>query len=89
MTTVAVNNAIQEQNPNVRVNAQTVSFEQLENRVTVAAQGGNLPDVVWSLPETIPTYQRMGILADLTAQWAAWDEKEGLYEQTLARHYIR
>jgi ABC-type glycerol-3-phosphate transport system substrate-binding protein len=81
---VAVINAFQEQNPNIRVNAQTVSFEQLENRVTVAAQGGNLPDVVWSLPETIPTYQRMGILADLTEQWAAWEEKDGLYEQTLA-----
>jgi multiple sugar transport system substrate-binding protein len=81
---VALIDAFQEQNPNIRVNAQTVSFEQLENRVTVAAQGGNLPDVVWSLPETIPTYQRMEILADLTEQWAAWDEKEGLYEQTLA-----
>jgi multiple sugar transport system substrate-binding protein len=81
---VAVLDAFQEQNPNIRVNAQTVSFEQLENRVTVAAQGGNLPDVVWSLPETIPTYQRMGILADLTEQWAAWEEKDGLYEQTLA-----
>jgi ABC-type glycerol-3-phosphate transport system substrate-binding protein len=81
---VAVIDAFQEQNPNIRVNAQTVSFEQLENRVTVAAQGGNLPDVVWSLPETIPTYQRMGILADLTEQWAAWEEKDGLYEQTLA-----
>ena len=80
---VAILDAFQEQNPNIRVNAQTVSFEQLENRVTVAAQGGNLPDVVWSLPETIPTYQRMGILADLTEQWAAWEEKDGLYEQTL------
>ena len=81
---VTIIDAFQEQNPNIRVNAQTVSFEQLENRVTVAAQGGNLPDVVWALPETIPTYQRMGILADLTEQWAAWDEKDSLYEQTLA-----
>ncbi|MBA3450260.1 MAG: sugar ABC transporter substrate-binding protein [Chloroflexia bacterium] len=80
---VALIDTFQEQNPNIRVNAQTVSFEQLENRVTVAAQGGNLPDVVWSLPETIPTYQRMGILADLTEQWDAWDEKDGLYEQTV------
>jgi multiple sugar transport system substrate-binding protein len=78
----AVIDAFQAEHPNIRVNAQTVSFEQLENRVTVAAQGGNLPDVVWALPETIPTYQRMGILADLTEQWSAWDEKDGLYEQT-------
>jgi multiple sugar transport system substrate-binding protein len=62
-------------NPTIKVNQQVVAFEQLENRVTVAAQGGNLPDVVWCLPETVPTYQRMGILADLTSQWNAWPDR--------------
>jgi ABC-type glycerol-3-phosphate transport system substrate-binding protein len=79
---VAVIDEFQTLNPTIRVNPQTVSFEQLENKVTIAAQGGNLPDIVWALPETIPTYQRMGILADLTEEWAAWPEKDGLYEQT-------
>ncbi len=79
----AVLDEFQKLHPNIRVNAQTVSFEQLENRVTVAAQGGNLPDVVWALPETIPTYQRMGILADLTEQWNAWEEKAGIYPQAV------
>lgn len=81
---LGVIDAFEAANPNIRVNAQTVSFEQLVNRVTVAAQGNNLPDIAWSLPETIPTYQRMGILADLTEQWNAWDGREGLYPQTVA-----
>jgi multiple sugar transport system substrate-binding protein len=80
---VAIIDEFQKLHPNIQVNPQTVSFEQLENKVTIAAQGGNLPDVVWSLPETIPTYQGMGILADLTSQWNAWDEKDGIYPQAL------
>ncbi|HEU5430454.1 MAG TPA: sugar ABC transporter substrate-binding protein [Thermomicrobiales bacterium] len=73
----------EQENPTIKVNQQTVAFEQLENRVTVAAQGGNLPDVVWCLPETVPTYQRMGILADLTSQWNAWPDKAVIYPQAL------
>ena len=71
-------------NPDVKVEPQTVSFEQLENRLVVASQGGSLPDVAWALAENVPTYQSLGLLADYTDKWAAWDGAAGIADNIKA-----
>ncbi len=71
-------------NPDVKVEPQTVSFEQLENRLVVASQGGSLPDVAWALAENVPTYQSLGLLADYTDKWAAWAGSAGIADNIKA-----
>lgn len=70
--------AFHESHPNIRVEPQSVSLEQILNRITIATQGGALPDVCWALPEDIPTYYQMGLLADYSEKWAEWDQREGV-----------
>jgi ABC-type glycerol-3-phosphate transport system substrate-binding protein len=72
--------AFHQSHPNIRVEPQSVSLEQILNRITIAAQGGELPDVCWALPEDIPTYYQMGLLADYSEKWAEWEEREGVAE---------
>lgn len=73
--------AFHARHPNIRVEPQSVSLEQIVNRITIAAQGGELPDVAFVLPEDIPTFYQMGVLADYTDKWAEWDEREGIIQQ--------
>lgn len=75
--------AFHERHPNIRVDYQSVSLEQILNRITIASQGGELPDVCWALPEDIPTYYQMGLLADYSDRWAEWDEREGVAEAAI------
>ena len=82
---MAVLDAFQQANPTIKIKRQTVPWEQLENKITIAAQGGNLPDVAWALAEQLSTYLHMGIVPDLTQQWNAWSDKSALYPQALAQ----
>lgn len=81
---MAVVDAWNKAHPDVVIKPESVSWEQLENKVTVSTQGGNPPDVVWALAESITTYQRMGILADRTQQWNSWADKAAIWPQAIS-----
>jgi ABC-type glycerol-3-phosphate transport system substrate-binding protein len=82
---MAVLDAFQKANPTIKINVQTVPWEQLANKITIAAQGGNLPDLAWSLAEQLSTYLHMGIVPDMTEEWNGWSDKSAIYPQALAQ----
>lgn len=63
-----------EQYPNVKVNVTYLSREQWQKNYTLGAVSGELPDIGWvDGPETAGWIQ-MGILQDITDEFAAWEE---------------
>ena len=41
----------------------------LHEKILTAAAGGNVPDLIWGLPEYIGEFYNMGILEDLTERF--------------------
>lgn len=63
-----------EQYPNVKVNVSYLSRDQWQKNYTLGAVSGELPDIGWvDGPETAGWIQ-MGILQDITDEFAAWEE---------------
>lgn len=58
------------------VNVTYLTYDMIHEKIIASAAGGNLPDVVYGLPEYVGEFNRMGILADLTEQWAAWPDRD-------------
>lgn len=58
------------------VNQTNFTYDQLHEKLIASAAGGNLPDVVWGLPEYVGELNKLGILADLTGAWDAWEDKD-------------
>lgn len=58
------------------VNQTNFTYDMLREKLVASAAGGNLPDVVWGLPEYVGEFNRLGILADLSEEWEAWEDAD-------------
>ncbi|HEY0188241.1 MAG TPA: extracellular solute-binding protein [Cellulomonas sp.] len=65
-----------EQETGYTVNQTNFTYDMLHEKLIASAAGGNLPDVVWGLPEYVGELSSMGILADLTDAWDSWEDKD-------------
>src|SRR5665647_2552369 len=54
------------------VNQTNFTYDMLHDKLIASAAGGNLPDVVWGLPEYVGEFAKLGILADLSDAWDSW-----------------
>jgi ABC-type glycerol-3-phosphate transport system substrate-binding protein len=58
------------------VHQSNFTYDQLHQKIIASAAGGNLPDVVWGLPEYVGEFAKLGILADLTDAWKQWPDRK-------------
>lgn len=61
-----------------KVNQTNLTYDMLHDKIVASAAGGNLPDVIFGLPEYVGEFQQMGILTDLTESWDSWAEKDNV-----------
>lgn len=58
------------------VNQSNFTYDQIRDKLIASAAGGNLPDVVWGLPEYVGEFSKLGILADVSDAWDSWDDAD-------------
>lgn len=58
------------------VNQTNFTYDMLHEKIIASAAGGNLPDVIWGLPEYVGEFNKLGILADLSDAWDEWEDKD-------------
>ncbi|MET0956440.1 MAG: ABC transporter substrate-binding protein, partial [Cryobacterium sp.] len=58
------------------VNQTNFTYDQIHEKLIASAAGGNLPDVVWGLPEYVGEFSKLGILADVSDAWDSWDNAD-------------
>ena len=63
-----------------KVNQTNFTYDTLHAKILTAAAGGNVPDVIWGLPEYIGEFYNMGIIEDLTESFEQWEGKDDLSE---------
>lgn len=56
------------------VNQTNFTYDQIHEKLIASAAGGNLPDVVWGLPEYVGEFSKLGILANVSDAWESWDD---------------
>lgn len=61
-----------------KVNQTNFTYDMLHEKILTAAAGGNVPDLIWGLPEYVGEFYNMGILEDLTDRFEAWEDKGAL-----------
>lgn len=54
------------------INQSNFTYDQIHEKLIASAAGGNLPDVVWGLPEYVGEFSKLGILADVSSSWDTW-----------------
>lgn len=69
-----------EEETEVKVNQTNFTYDMLHEKILTAAAGGNVPDLIWGLPEYIGEFYNMGILEDLTERFNEWEDKDVLSE---------
>ena len=62
------------------VNQSNFTYDQIREKIIASAAGGNLPDVVWGLPEYVGEFSKLGILADVTQSWESWEQADNVSE---------
>ena len=55
-----------EEETGVKVNQTNFTYDMLHEKILTAAAGGNVPDLIWGLPEYIGEFYNMGILENMT-----------------------
>ncbi|RIX98160.1 sugar ABC transporter substrate-binding protein [Aureimonas flava] len=70
-------------NPDITIKPQVIAFDALHNKLVTAIAGGDSPDLSWGLIEWFGELNRMGALADLTDQMAAWPDRDAIYPNAL------
>lgn len=60
------------------VNQTNFTYDMLHEKILTAAAGGNVPDLIWGLPEYVGEFYNMGIVADLTDKFETWEDKDAL-----------
>ena len=73
-----------EEETGVTVNQTNFTYDMLHEKILTAAAGGNVPDLIWGLPEYIGEFYNMGILEDLTDRFNEWEDKDALWEAVSA-----
>lgn len=62
------------------VNQTNFTYDQIHEKLIASAAGGNLPDVVWGLPEYVGEFSKLGILADVSGAWDSWEDADQVSE---------
>ena len=70
-------------NPDVTVSITYVPREELIKQYTMGAVSGDLPDIGMMDNPEMPAYIEMGICADVTEYFNAWEESQYFYEGPL------
>lgn len=65
------------------VNQTNFTYDMLHEKILTAAAGGNVPDLIWGLPEYVGEFYNMGIVADLTGYYDTWEDKSALSEAVI------
>lgn len=65
------------------VNQTNFTYDMLHEKILTAAAGGNVPDLIWGLPEYVGEFYNMGIVADLSEYYASWDDKSALSDAVI------
>lgn len=65
------------------VNVTNFTYDMLHEKILTAAAGGNVPDVIWGLPEYVGEFYNMGIIADLTTYYETWEDKAALSDAVI------
>lgn len=63
-----------------KVNQTNFTYDMLHEKILTAAAGGNVPDLIWGLPEYVGEFYNMGIVEDLTDRFNGWEDKSALSE---------
>ncbi|MGU3666385.1 ABC transporter substrate-binding protein [Methylobacterium sp. A49B] len=66
-------------NPDIKVKTQVIAYDALHDKLVTALAGGDAPDMAWGLGEWLGEFNRMGVLADLSAHAKAWPDLGALY----------
>jgi ABC-type glycerol-3-phosphate transport system substrate-binding protein len=66
------------------VNQTNFTYDQIHEKLIASAAGGNLPDVVWGLPEYVGEFSKLGILADVSDAWESWDDADQVSDSVKA-----
>ena len=69
-----------EEETGVKVNQTNFTYDMLHEKILTAAAGGNVPDLIWGLPEYVGEFYNMGIVEDLTNRFNEWENKDALSE---------
>lgn len=72
-----------EEETGIKVNQTNFTYDMLHEKILTAAAGGNVPDLIWGLPEYIGEFYNMGILEDLTERFNKWEDKDALSESVV------
>ncbi|MFC6316064.1 ABC transporter substrate-binding protein [Lapidilactobacillus achengensis] len=65
------------------VKQSNFTYDMMHDKIKASAAGGNLPDVIWGLPEYIGEFNKMGILEDITTEVNKWDQKDKITKSAL------
>lgn len=66
-----------------KVNHTNFTYDMLHEKILTAAAGGNVPDLIWGLPEYVGEFYNMGIIEDLTERYESWADKDALSESVI------
>ena len=66
-----------------KVNQTNFTYDMLHEKILTAAAAGNVPDVIWGLPEYVGEFYNMGIIADLTDYYANWEDASALSDAVI------
>lgn len=67
-----------EEDTGITVNQTNFTYDMLHEKILTAAAAGNVPDIIFGLPEYIGEFYNMGIIEDLTDRYATWEDADQL-----------
>ena len=68
---------------NINVDLQVISYDVLHDKLVAAINAGDAPDLSWGLGEWFGEFNKLDALADLTASFDSWDQKDKIYTNVL------
>lgn len=72
-----------EEETGYKVNHTNFTYDMLHEKILTAAAGGNVPDLIWGLPEYVGEFYNMGMVEDLTDRVNAWDDKDAFADSVM------
>ncbi|MCI1986761.1 MAG: extracellular solute-binding protein [Lactobacillus sp.] len=66
-----------------KVKQSNFTYDMMHDKIKASAAGGNLPDVIWGLPEWIGEFNQMGIAEDITSEVNDWSQKGKISKASL------
>lgn len=69
-----------EKETGITVNQTNFTYDMLHEKILTSAAGGNVPDVIWGLPEYVGEFYNMGIIEDLTDEFNEWEDKDVIFD---------